>query len=139
MTTERWHLRHDNFRRALALLQEAVAAQKIGRLSDLEREGLIQRFEYTWELGWKSLRDFLFATGIEMTSAVPANVIRAAFQAGLIEDGEAWMEARTARNRMAHEYNRAAFEAIVVAIANRYLPLLEALELRLADERRAGN
>lgn len=139
METRRWHQRFDNFQRALDLLREAVAALKAGTLSDLEREGLIQRFEYTWELGWKSLRDYLTAAGVDVSSAVPANIIRAAFQAGLIADGDAWMAARTARNRMAHEYDRAVFDGVVVAIRDRYLTLLEELEGTLERERRIGN
>lgn len=139
MEARRWHQRLDNFRRALDLLREAVAALRAGTLSDLEREGLIQRFEYTWELGWKSLRDYLAAAGVEVSSAVPANIIRAAFQAGLIADGDAWMAARTARNRMAHEYDRAAFDSVVLAIRDRYLTLLEELEGTLEHERGIGN
>lgn len=139
MTIPRWHFRHDNFRGALALLSEAVELLKAGKVSQLERERTIQRFEYTWELAWKTLRDFLLESGIVLTVITPANVIRAAFAAALIEDGDAWIAAMKARNQMSHEYNRAAFERIVDEIGNLYFPLIAALATRLDTERAAGH
>lgn len=135
MESPRWHLRLDSFGAALELLGEAVAMLSDKGLSVLEREGLVQRFEYTWELGWKVMRDYLREAGVSIAVDVPANVIRAAFAANLIEDGDAWMDARKARNVMAHEYDQAAFEQIVIAISQRYYPLLRALHLRLEQER----
>lgn len=85
------------------------------------------------------MRDYLLDSGVAMKVVIPANVIRAAFQAGLIDDGEAWMDAKKARNEMAHEYSRSSFEDIVIKIKDRYHPLLVALDARLEEERAAGN
>lgn len=134
----RWHFRHDNFRGAFGLLSEAVALLKAGEVSQLEREGTIQRFEYTWELAWKTLRDFLLESGVVLTILTPANVIRAAFAAALIEDGDAWIAAMKARNQMSHEYDCAAFERVVDEIETLYFPLIAALAARLDAERANG-
>jgi nucleotidyltransferase substrate binding protein (TIGR01987 family) len=135
----RWKFRFDNFRGALALLAEAVALLESGNASQLEREGTIQRFEYTWELAWKTLRDFLIHSGVQLPSLTPANVIRAAFEAGLIDDGDDWIGAMKARNQMSHEYDSIAFERIVAAISTLYFPLLVALKMKLEAEIDAGH
>ena len=139
MDTPRWHFRFDNFRDALAKLSEAVAKLSAGGLSELEREGTVQRFEYTWELAWKTLRDYLADNGNAVNVPSAANVIRAAFQVNLIDDGDAWIAAMKARNEMSHEYSRESFERIVVEIKDVYLPLLINVGQKLNDERAAGN
>ena len=137
--TPRWHLRFANFAKALAQLEEAAAHLRSMGLSELEQAGLIQRFEYTWELGWKSMRDFLIEAGTTIPVPVAANVIRAAHEVGLVEDGDGWIAARKARNQMAHEYSRDDAAAIVRDIDQRYLPLLKDLHRKLTVERERGN
>ena len=139
METPRWHFRFDSFRDALAKLSEAVARLSRGELSELEREGTVQRFEYTWKLAWKTLRDYLADNGNAVNVPSAANVIRAAFQVNLIEDGDAWIMAMKARNEMSHEYNSDAFERIVVEIKDKYLPLLISVGQKLNDEYATGN
>lgn len=85
------------------------------------------------------MRDYLASSGAPLDVPSPINVVRAAFQINLITDGDAWVAAMKARNMMAHEYDCAAFEKTVSDIQNRYLPLLDALKLRLEAERAAGN
>ena len=135
----RWRLRFENFQGALSLLADAVALLESGDASQLEREGTIQRFEYTWELAWKTLRDFLIHSGVQLPSLTPANVIRAAFEADLIGDGDAWIAAMKARNQMSHEYDCIAFERIVAAISTLYFPLLSSLKAKLEAEVDAGH
>lgn len=135
----RWHLRFANFRSALALLREAADDLAAKRLNLLEREGLIQRFEYTWELGWKSMRDYLVESGVTVPLPTPPNVIRAAFQVGLIEDGDAWIKAKNDRNIASHEYALDEAERIASDVFAVYVPLLSKLEERLEHESRSGN
>ena len=137
--TPRWPLRFANFRAALATLRDGVDLVADRPLSSLERDGLIQRFEYTWEQSWKVMLDYLTATGVRIGVINPANVNRAAFQAGLISDGDAWVKARKDRNLVSHEYGinqatRIAGDAVAV-----YLALLTDLEERLEHERVLGN
>lgn len=134
----RWLYRLDNFGRAIVLLREAVEILRSREMSQLEKEGMVQRFEFTWELAWKLLKDYLEHSGMVLQTVTPAAVIRAAFAAKLIEDGEVWMQALDARNRMAHTYNVAAFDAVAVAIRDRYFAALEALHRDMAGRAAAG-
>ncbi|MCY4574818.1 MAG: nucleotidyltransferase substrate binding protein [Gemmatimonadetes bacterium] len=131
--TPRWQYRFRNFSRAYSLLREAAEADP-KRLSDLEREGLIQRFEYTFELAWKTLKDRLEYDGVQVPTATPRKVIRSAFAAGLIDDGEAWIDMLTDRNAMSHQYDFDIFEAVADKVHRRYLHLFGELWERLAAE-----
>ncbi|MDR0328972.1 MAG: nucleotidyltransferase substrate binding protein [Planctomycetaceae bacterium] len=71
----RWKQRFQNFRRAFGLLREAVEGRNIDEYSDLEQEGIIQRFEYTFELGWKTFKDYLEFKGIAPSEMTPRQVI----------------------------------------------------------------
>jgi nucleotidyltransferase substrate binding protein (TIGR01987 family) len=75
-TDIRWQQRFQNFRRAFALLREALEDKNINDYSDLEREGIIQRFEYTFELGWKTFKDYLEFNGINLLETTPRKVIK---------------------------------------------------------------
>lgn len=130
----RWLYRFENYARAVALLREAVEILRTREMSALEKEGMVQRFEFTWELGWKLLKDFLEQSGIVLDTVTPAATIRAGFAARIIGDGEMWMRALDARNRMAHTYDRSKFDLVVVEIADLYVPVLEALYQRMAGE-----
>ena len=123
----RWQYRLDNFNRAYLLLREAIDALSERQLTQLEREGIIQRFEYTWELAWKTISDFLAFEGIQVTPITPRSVIRAAFEAGVIQQGEVWMAALDARNKMSHTYNFRVFEEVIAQVQQRFLKLFDVL------------
>ncbi len=137
-TTPRWIYRFENFDRAFALLREAMDLLGSRTMSQLEREGLIQRFEFTWELAWKVLKDVLENEGIVLTTITPASVIKAAFAAGLIRDGDQWMKALDARNKMSHTYDRKVFDEIVAQISAHYFGLLDALHQSLTLRRKTA-
>ncbi|OQW61411.1 MAG: hypothetical protein A4S17_09515 [Proteobacteria bacterium HN_bin10] len=123
----RWLYRFKNYKRAFRLLSEAIDLFEERELSSLEQEGVIQRFEYTWELGWNLLADLLDADGITLDTRTPRAAIRAAYKAKIISNGKEWMNALDARNRMAHTYDESDFAAIVEEIQSTYLGLLDAL------------
>ena len=130
----RWQYRFRNFSRAYSRLREA-AEDDPGKLSDLEREGLIQRFEYTFELAWKTLKDRLEHDGMKIEPRpTPRNVIRTAYETGMIDDGEGWIDMLTDRNAMSHEYDSEAFEAVADKVHQRYLGLFGELWEQLALE-----
>lgn len=119
---------------------EASALLASGReLSELEKAGFVQQFEVCWEAGWKAMRDYLYAVGSPVDVPVARNVIRAAFEANLVSDGDMWVEAMKARNIMSHEYDCSAFGETVIKIGTDFLPLLVSLRARLIGERDAGN
>lgn len=133
--TQRWELRFDNFMSMLVRLRTTVASASQRDLNDAEQAGLVQQFEICRELGWKTLRDFLADGGAPVKTPVPANVIRAAFDMGLITDGDGWIAAMKARNTAAHAYDPDQFVAIAREIVERFAQLLGALAVRLETER----
>lgn len=99
-TDVRWKQRFSNFKKATAQLSEFI--QK-GELNKFEVQGLIQCFEYTFELAWKTMKDYLEQEGFEVKS--PRSAIQTAFQNQLIADGHSWIDALEKRNLMAHTYD----------------------------------
>ena len=126
----RWIQRFDNFKRAFARLNEAAALTKQRELSDLERQGLIQAFEFTHELAWNTLKDFLTSRGASTKLYGSRDATRAAFAVELIEDGEAWMKMIEHRNESSHTYNDDVAAKIMAAVLTRYVPVLAAFERR---------
>ena len=117
--TPRWHYRFDNYHRAFILLREALEQERL--LTQLEKEGVIQRFEYTMELAWKTLKDYLESENVVLDQITPRTVIRRAFEAGIIQQGEAWQNALDARNRMSQTYSFETFERVIADIRASYL------------------
>ncbi|MCI5125547.1 MAG: nucleotidyltransferase [Candidatus Electrothrix sp. AR5] len=97
----RWKQRFSNYQKALRQLQRFIDK---GELSELEEQGLIKSFEYTYELAWNTLKDFLEFKG-QSDIYGSRDAIRKAFQLGIIEDGEIWMDMIKSRNRTSHTYN----------------------------------
>jgi len=133
--TPRWVHRLDGFGRALALLRDAVVLMESRPLSDLEQQGLVQRFEFTWELAWKTLADLLSAEGASPDIVTPRSVLRAALEARLILDGQTWMDAVEVRNALAHTYDPRRAEEAVQAIRTLFHPAFEALHGDLVRRR----
>ena len=122
----RWQQRFQNFDRGIALLREALENGP-SALSPLEKEGVIQRFEYTFELAWKTVKDYLENNGLVISPVTPRLVLKDAFAAKVIADGQTWIDMLDHRNLLSHTYDFAVFEKAVDAIAARYLPAMEAM------------
>ncbi len=129
----RWQQRLVNFSRALALLRQAMANGP-AVLNQLEKEGVIQRFEYCFELAWKTTKDYMEANGFVFAVVVPRQVLKDAYAAKVIADGAAWIAMLNHRNLLAHTYNPAVFEEAVEAIHRQYLPAMEQLFSFLQQE-----
>lgn len=115
----RWRQRLQSFRKAFGQLSGAVDLAEKRGLSNLEQQGLIQAFEFTHELAWNTLKDFLQSRGtIELYGSKDAT--RAAFAKGLISDGEPWMDMIQSRNRTSHTYNEETANQITKAIISSY-------------------
>ena len=122
----RWQQRFNNYLRALRTLTDAVALAAQRDLSNLESQGLIQGFEFTHELAWNLLKDYLAYQGItDLIGSRDAS--RKAFENGLIENGEVWMDMIKARNRSSHTYNIETAEEIAEEILRRFYPAFEQL------------
>lgn len=117
----RWQQRLENFRKALAQLE---AACDLEEYSDLERAGLVQTFEFSFELGWKALKDLLFYSGYD--EKTPRDVLRRAYEVGYMgeEDAEIGLDALDKRNLLSHTYNEEAAREAVKLIKEKYAPML---------------
>lgn len=115
-----------NYLNAYDRLAFAVAKHADTELDDLERDGLIQRFEFTFELAWKSLKEYMEAQGVADLK-FPKQVLREAYTAGLIDNDKIWLAMLSARNSTSHIYDEDAAERIVNQVSNDFLPLFRAL------------
>ena len=132
--TPRWTYRFDNFKRAYLLLSDAIETRHQRELTQLEKEGIIQRFEYTMELAWKVMKDYLEFQNIVLDKITPRSVILSAFEAKLIHEGELWQNALDDRNKMSHTYDFKQFESVIDAIEKNYLRIIGDLYTELLKE-----
>ena len=126
----RWLQRFANYTKALQSLSDAVALAGERPLSKLEQQGLIQAFEFTHELAWNVLKDYLEQQGI-FALIGSRDASRSAFQNGLVTDGEAWMDMIKARNLTSHTYNPEVADSVTRDILVRFYPAFSALRQRL--------
>ncbi len=128
----RWRQRFDNFQRALQTMTEAVDLAAQRDLSKLEQQGLIQGFEFTHELAWNVMKDFLENKGfVGLIGSKDAT--RTAFKNELISDGEVWMDMIKARNLSSHTYNTEIAEAVVDDILHRFYQAFVAMQLAFSE------
>lgn len=123
----RWRQRFENFKQALAQLLAAAELARARKLSKLEQQGLIQGFEFTHELGWNTLRDFLARRGHTARIYGSRDATREAFAADLIDDGEVWMKMLASRNATTHTYDEATADSIAQDILTWYVAEFEKL------------
>lgn len=115
--------RFANYEKSLGHLKSTVEKDV---LNDIEKAGLIQFFEVTFELSWKVMKDFLNAEGYEVKS--PRESIKKAFEYGLIQKGTLWLEALEKRNLASHTYDDKILEELEELIIHMYYPLLDELK-----------
>ena len=87
----------------------------------------MKRFEMAVELAWKTLKDYLLYEGREVLPAAPKPVVKEAFAAGVLDDGQVWVDMLDHRNALSQRYDEEAVAGALAAMAERYLPALEVL------------
>ena len=133
MNDIRWRQRFENYKKALKRLREACEISSKRELSDLEKQGLIQAFEFTHELAWKTMKNFLEYHGIAGQIFGSRDAVREAFNAGLIDSGEDWMNMIKSRNLTSHIYDEEIIDEIVDMILNVYIFRFEEFEKKLEN------
>ncbi|MFT5571029.1 MAG: nucleotidyltransferase substrate binding protein (TIGR01987 family) [Cyclobacteriaceae bacterium] len=128
----RWEQRFNSYSKALVQLKEGVDLAETRTLSRLEEQGLIQGFEFTHELAWKTLKDFIESKGNTALYG-SKDVTRKAYQLELIEDGEGWMQMIESRNLSSHTYNEETAGKIVSEILTKYYNLFSSLEAKMLE------
>ena len=119
----RWKQRFQNYEKAFKRLSRAIEVVKSAPDDDLLQSGLVQTYEYTFELAWKTLKDYLTLEGFEVRS--PRETIRQGFQSGYIMNGEDWLQALADRNLTTHIYDDEIIIRVLNGIFERYFFLLQ--------------
>ena len=127
----RWIQRFNSYKKALATLERTVVAARARTLNEIEEQGLIQGFEFTFELSWKLLKDYLESKGFRDFHG-SKDTFKLAFQEGLINDGEVWMEMIDSRNRSSHTYEESVARQIMSLVLSKYFFRLKELSERMS-------
>ncbi len=127
----RWRQRFENFETMFLQWCEALDSPRFDTYSDLEKQGVIQRFELMVELAWKVVKDYLENQNVPLNPPTPRTTIEAALAYGLIEDEEIWRSMLKSRNIFSHAYDPAQYDEAVHIFKNIYRAPMEALYARL--------
>jgi nucleotidyltransferase substrate binding protein (TIGR01987 family) len=126
----RWKQRFNNYSKALSQLKKFIVKGK--ELNELEEQGMIQAFEYTFELAWNLLKDYYEYQGVTNLQG-SRDAFRLAFNRGLISDGEAWMKMIESRSKTSHTYNEETADEIASAVLNQYYSLFKSLQKTMEE------
>ena len=126
MSEIRWKQRFENFKKANSNLVETADCIKQNSLNKIYTMALIQAFEMSFELAWKTMKDYLENDGILTDS--PRTTIKEAFSSRLIEDGQLWINMMEVRNKTSHTYKEEYANVVANEILDIYIPLLNKLE-----------
>lgn len=129
---ENFNQKYFNYSSALDRLEEAM---KIDEPDELQIDGIIQRFEFTFELAWKTLKAYLEYNGFVDSMFSPRAVLKVAFSAGLIQDADEWENIIEARNNMSHRYDYLVSREIFEDIKGKYIMLFNDLRNKLKGEK----
>lgn len=126
---ERFQERKKEFSKALERLKEALQEDE----TEIVVDGVLHRFEFTFELAWKTMKDYLEYDGVINKIGSPREIIKESFKYGLIEDGEEWIKMMLARNSLSHLYDQETSREIYSDIKEKYVNLLENLNGKLEE------
>ncbi len=125
----RWKQRFSNFQKALSQLTEAIETNGVNPI-DIIKEGIIQRFEFTHELAWKVLKDYLEYEGFQNITG-SRTATREAFNKGLIQNGQIWMDMIESRNLTVHTYQHTILEEEFLKIIKIYFPQFKEFQSKM--------
>lgn len=124
---KRFEERKEDLKKATNKLNEALKEEA----TELEIDGILHRFEFTFELAWKTMKDCLENQGIVVKIGSPREILKEAFTAGLIDDGEAWMDMMLSRNELSHLYDEETSREIYEDIKEKYIMEINKLVQKL--------
>lgn len=121
---KRFEERQSDYKKALLKLKEALQEEP----TEIVIDGILHRYEFTFELAWKTIKDYLEYMGIVNKVGSPRENIQLAYQQGIINDGELWIEMMLSRNSLSHLYDEETSRKIYNDIKNKYIQAFEKLE-----------
>lgn len=130
---KRWTERHEFYQKALHQLVTGLTDYV--NLNELEKDGVIQRFEFTFELAWKTLQDYFAQESGYTDIKGPRTVLKQAVQDGLLTDGHTWLQMLNSRNELTHVYDETESRQILDDVVMTYLDLLRELDVVLTSKR----
>lgn len=128
----RWQQRYSNYKKALSNLMEAIDLMSQRPLTNLEKQGVVQAFEFTHELSWKMIKDFFESQGNAVIYG-SKDATREAFKFGLIKDGDVWMRMIKSRNITSHTYDEKTVDEIVESVFGEYYQAFLELDGTFSD------
>ena len=126
----RFEERRREFSNAVQRLKEALEEKE----TDIVIDGVLHRFEFTFELAWKTMKDYLEYVGVIEKTGSPREIIKSAFEYGMIEDGESWINMMLARNSLSHLYDEEKSREVYKNIKNIYFELLNKLKNKFNEK-----
>jgi len=126
----RWIQRFNSYKKALAALERSVVVAQERELNEMEEQGFVQSFEFTFELSWKLLKDYLESKGFKDFHG-SRDSLKLAFQEGLITNGELWLAMIDTRNRSSHTYEESIAKEIISIVLSNYYPKLKELSEKM--------
>ena len=120
---QRFTQRKTEFSNAYERLKEALREEE----SEIVIDGALHRFEFTFELAWKSLKDYLEYMGLTEKTGSPREIIQQAFKQGILEDGESWINMMLSRNTLSHLYDEKSSRDVFNKIKEEYINLFDKL------------
>ena len=115
------------------MLREAAERNRAGELDQLAKEGMTRRFKLCMELAWKTMKDYLENQNVVFSQVTPRAVLKESVAGKLVSDGEGWMNALDARNKMSHTCDFGEFEIVIEDIQTRYLDCIGELYEKLSQ------
>lgn len=125
----RFKERFEEYKKALKRLKEALQEEK----TEIVVDGVLHRFEFTFELAWKLIKSYLEYMGVAETTGSPRETIQNGFKQGIIENGEEWINMMLSRNSLSHIYDEKTSREIYNKIKNNYINLFTKLRERLEN------
>lgn len=125
----RFEERRKEYEKALNRLEEALKEKE----TEITIDGVLHRFEFTFELAWKTMKDYLEYVGVIDKTGSPREIIQSAFQYGMIQEGNAWINMMLARNSLSHLYDEEKSRDVYKEVKNTYLKLLQDLNKKLDE------
>lgn len=127
---KRYEERKEDFSRAINRLSEALEEEE----TDVIVDGVLHRFEFTFELAWKTLKDYLEYIGVINKTGSPREVLKSAFEHGIIDNGQEWINMMLSRNSLSHLYDEETSREIYYNIKEIYFGLLKQLDKKLSEK-----
>ncbi len=124
---DRFKQRREDFNNALERLEESIEENP----TDIIIDGCLHRFEFTFELAWKTIKDYLEYMGVVEKTGSPRDIIQSGFKQGIINDGEGWIDMMLSRNSLSHLYDEKESRRIYNNIKNKHINLLNKLKEKL--------